>query len=98
MTDCYIHIPLDNFLVGLSIPLDPAFCDFLDLVKCQPAYVHPNGVQYFHTLTILCRRIGVEVSELILRTFFTILGMNNLTLSHRPCPSVLTLFKPPARS
>lgn len=35
------------------------------------------------------------MSELILRTFFTVLRMNNLTLSLRPRPSQVTLFDPP---
>lgn len=95
MFDLYIHIPLDHFLAGLNIPLDPVFCDFFNLVRCQPSHIHPNGVRYFLALTISCRRIGVEVSELILRTFFIILRMNNLALSLRPRPSVVTLFEPP---
>lgn len=70
-------------------------CDFLNLVKCQSAHIHPNGVQYFVSLVVLYRRVGVEVFELLLRTFFTVLRMNNLTLSLRPRPSVVTLLEPP---
>lgn len=42
MADAYIHIPFDHFTSGPALPLDPAFCDFLNLVKCQPVHVTPT--------------------------------------------------------
>lgn len=95
MVDAYVHIPFDHLVYGLALTLDPTFCYFLNLVKYQPTHVHPNRVRYFLALTILCRRVGIEILELILRTFFTVLKMNNLTVSLRPRPSRVTLFEPP---
>lgn len=65
------------------------------MIRSQPAHVHPNRVRYFVALTVLGRRIGVEVSELILHTFFFMLRINNLTFSLCPRPSMVTLFEPP---
>lgn len=47
MSDYFIPIPVEHFLCGLLLPLDPAFCDFLHSIRSQPAHVHPNGIGYF---------------------------------------------------
>lgn len=44
------------------------------------------------SLIILCRRTRVEVSGLIIRTFFSVLRMNNQTFSLRPRSNIVTLF------
>lgn len=93
MIDYFIPIPVEHFHCGLRLPLDPTFCDFLHSIRSQPAHIHPNGIRYFFSLVVLCRRIGVEVSDLILCTFFSILRMNNLTLSLRPRKNIVTLFE-----
>lgn len=36
MLDFYAPIPLDHFSAELSLPLDPAFCDFLNTIRSQP--------------------------------------------------------------
>lgn len=92
MSNYFISVPISNFLNGLRFPLDPAFLDFLLLIRSQPAHVHPNAMRYIMSLVILCRRVGVEVSELLLRTFFSVLRMNNKIFSLRPRPNVVTLF------
>lgn len=92
MSNYFVPVLIDNFMSGLSVPFDSAFYNFLNLIKSKPAHVHPNRVRYLMSLTILCRRIGVEIFELILRTFYSIIRMNNLTFLLRPRPSVVTLF------
>lgn len=92
MSDYFIPVPLAHFLNGLRFPLDPAFVDFLLLIQSQPAHVHPNAIQYVMSLIVLCRRVGVEMTEMILRTFFSVLRMNNKTFSLRPRPNMVTLF------
>lgn len=39
MSDYFIPIPIDHFLAGLSIPLDPTFCDFLTMIRSQSTHV-----------------------------------------------------------
>lgn len=92
MSDYFIPLPIAHFLNGLSFPLNPAFVDFFILINSQPAHVHPNAVRYIMALIVLCRRVGVEVSVLILRTLFSILRMNNKTFFVRPRSNVVTLF------
>lgn len=92
MSDYFIPIPLAHFLNRLRLPLDPAFVDFLLLIRSQPTHVHPNAVRYVMSLIVLCRKVGVEMSEMILRTFFFVLRMNNKTFSLRPRPNIITLF------
>lgn len=92
MSDYYIPVPLAHLLNGLRFPLDPSFVDFLLMIKSQPAHVHLNVVRYVMSLIVLCRRVGVEMTEMILRTFFSVLGMNNRIFSLRPRPNVVTLF------
>lgn len=92
MSDYFIPVPIAHFLNGLRFPLDLVFVDFLLLIKSQPAHIHPNAIRYIMSLIVLCCRVGVEMSELILCTFFFVLRMNNRTFSLRPRPNVVTLF------
>lgn len=46
------------------------------------------------SLVILCRRVGVELSELILSIFFDILQMNKLTFLLRPFYHGFPFFNP----
>lgn len=94
MLDYFIPIPIAHFLNGLRLPLDHAFAFFLNLIQAQPAHVHPNAVRYVILLIILCKRVGVELFELILRTFFSVLRMNKKTFSLRPHPNMVTLLDP----
>lgn len=77
MSNYFIPIPIAHFLNGRHFPLDLAFVDFLLLIKSQPAHINPNAIRYIMSLILLCRRVGVEVFELILRRFIFVLRMNN---------------------
>lgn len=44
MSDYFIPIPIEHFFCGLRLLLDPAFCDFLNSIRSQPAHINPNGV------------------------------------------------------
>lgn len=92
MSNYFVPIPVAHFMIGLRLPINPSFAFFLNFVQAQPAHIHSNAVRYILSLIILRRRIGVEVSKLIIRTLFSPLRMNNKTFSLRPRPNIVTLF------
>lgn len=84
MSTFFIPIPIAHFQVELSLPLDPAFVYFLVFARAQPAQVHPNAVRTVMALIVLCRRLGVEFTPVILQHFFMPIRMTNNLLSLRP--------------
>lgn len=76
----HIPLPLAHFEVGLRIPLDPAFVEFLVCTRVQPYQIHPNAVRTLFFLICLCRRLSFKLTMNILRMFFFSLRMSDNTL------------------
>lgn len=83
-----------HFQVGLRLPLDPAFVDFLIYVRALPAQIHPNAVRNVMSLIVLCRGNGIEFTHQILSLFFTPLRMVDNFLSLRSRKNRVVLFNP----
>lgn len=54
----HIPLPFAHFDVGLRLPMDPAFVDFLVYASVQPGQIHPNVVRTVFPIIYLCRRLG----------------------------------------
>lgn len=80
----HIPLPLAPFEVGLRLPMDPAFVDFLIYARVQPNQIHLNAICTILALIVLCRRLGFEFSINILIMFFSSLRMTDNNLSLRP--------------
>lgn len=87
-----VPIPLAHFDAGLRLPLNLSLVNFLIFVRAQPAHLHLNTVRLVMCLIVLCRRFTVEMSENLLRHYFSSLRMTNNVLSMRPRNHVASLF------
>lgn len=76
-----VQLPLAHFEVGLRLPMDPSFVDFLVFALVQPRKLHLNVVRTLFSLICLCRRLGCDLSMNILGMFFSLLCMSDNTLS-----------------
>lgn len=91
----HIPLPLAHFEMGLRLPMDHAFVDFLVFARIQPGQVHPNVVRTIFCLICLCRRLRFELTSNILRIFISSLQMLDNTLSLRPRWNKVLLFDSP---
>lgn len=91
----HIPLPLAHFEVGLRLPMDPTFVDFLVFARVQPGQIHPNAIRNLFSLICLCRRLGFELSMNILRMFFSSLRMSDNTLSLHLRRNRVKLFDSP---
>lgn len=92
MSTQHISLPLAHIEVGLRLPMDPAFVDFLVSARVQLWQLHPNAVQALFSLIYLGHRIGFELSMNILGMFYFALRMSDNTLSLRPFQNMVQLF------
>lgn len=74
---------LTHFEVGLRLPMEPAFADFLIFARFQFGQIHPNAIRTLFCLICLFCRLDFELLMNILRIFFSSLCMSNNTLSLR---------------
>lgn len=82
-----------SFLVLVYIQILSFVIFLAQFILNSPMFIQ-MGLSIFFGLTIFCRRVVVEISDLILCTIFFILRMNNLTFSLHPRKNVVTLFEP----
>lgn len=77
---------------GARLPLDPAFVDFLHFARIQPGQFHSNATRTVFALIVLCRRLGVERTSNIIRTYLTPLLHTGSTLFLRARKNKVILF------
>lgn len=91
LSNLYLSL-LHIFQVGLRLPLDPAFIDFLIYVQVQPGQIHPNTIRTIMALVVFCRTLDCELCTNTLRIFFSSLCMTDNNFSLRPRKNKVQLF------